>query len=48
MRLRLATVNVLSSYEIVRNSGYFYALYGNETYGQEIHGNEIHGQETYG
>ena len=48
MRLWLATVNGLNSYEIVRNSGYFYALYGNETYGQEIHGNEIHGQETYG
>ena len=48
MRLWLVTVNVLNSYEIVRNSGYFYALYGNETYGQEIHGNEIHGQETYG
>lgn len=47
MRLRLATVNVRNSYEIVRNSGYFYALYGNETYGQEIHGQETYGQETY-
>ena len=35
--LRLATVNVLNSYEIVRNSGYFYALYGNETYEKEIY-----------
>lgn len=37
MRLRLATVNVLNSYEIVRNSGYFYALYGNETYEKETY-----------
>lgn len=47
MRLRLATVNVLNSYEIVRNSGYFYTLYRNETYGQEIHGQETYGQKTY-
>lgn len=32
MRLRLATVKVLNSYEIVRNSGYYYALYGKEAY----------------
>lgn len=37
MCLRLATVNVLNSYEIVRNSGYFYALYGNETYEKETY-----------
>lgn len=58
MRLRLATVNVLNSYEIVRNSGYYYALYGKKTYGNEtcgrkaygneMYGKEIHGQETYG
>lgn len=42
MRLRLAIVNVLNSYEIVRNSGYFYALYGNETYGQETYEKETY------
>lgn len=42
MRLRLATVNVRNSYEIVRNSGYFYALYGNETYGQETYEKEAY------
>lgn len=42
MRLWLATVNVLNSYEIVRNSGYFYALYGNETYGQETYEKETY------
>mgnify|MGYP004693598305 FL=1 len=47
MRLWLATVNVLNSYEIVRNSGYFYALYRNETYGQEIHGQETYEKEAY-
>ena len=58
MRLRLATVNVLNSYEIVRNSGYFYALYGKKTYGNgtcgrkacgnEIYENEACGRKAYG
>lgn len=42
MRLWLVTVNVLNSYEIVRNSGYFYALYGKKTYG-----NGTYEKETY-
>ena len=53
MRLRLATVNVLNRYEIVRNSGYFYALYGKKTYGngtcgRKAYGNEIYEKEAYG
>ena len=47
MRLRLATVNVLNSYEIVRNSGYFYALYGKKTYGKKTYGNGTCGKEAY-
>ena len=47
MRLRLATVNVLNSYEIVRNSGYYYALYGNGTCGRKAYGNEIYEKEAY-
>lgn len=53
MRLRLAIVNVLNSYEIVRNSGYYYALYGKKTYGngtcgRKAYGNEIYEKEVYG
>lgn len=46
MRLWLVTVNVLNSYEIVRNSGYFYALYGKKTYGNGTYGNGTCGKET--
>lgn len=42
MRLWLVTVNVLNSYEIVRNSGYFYALYGKKTYGNGTCGKEAY------
>lgn len=42
MRLWLITVNVLNSYEIVRNSGYFYALYGKKTYGNGTCGKEAY------
>ncbi len=47
MRLWLVTVNVLNSYEIVRNSGYFYALYGKKTYGNGTYGNGTCGKEAY-
>ncbi len=47
MRLWLVTVNVLNSYEIVRNSGYFYALYGKKTYGNGTYGNGTYEKEAY-
>ena len=45
MCLRLATVDVLNRYEIVRNSGYFYALYGKKTYGNGTCGRKAYGKE---